>query len=155
MVLSFALRGLPNGAACFKHRDNHDVHQDNHDCTHIYFDVGTAGPVQVLAAALRSVTLHPKALGLTVWLQQSCVPAHLVELCCIDVLHAGANLAPLPHAQLAVAPEHALQVVIGRRINWHGRRLAPCNNAALPGSLSVVPADSNQCLCRYGSQFQQ
>jgi hypothetical protein len=80
------------------------------------------------------------------WLQQSCIPAHLVELCCIDVLHAGANLAALPNTQLAVAPEHALQVVIGGCINGHSRRLAPCNNAALPGSLSVVPTGSNQHL---------
>jgi hypothetical protein len=46
------------------------------------------------------------------WLQQPCVPAHLVELCCVDVLHAGADLAALPNTQLAVAPEHTLQVIV-------------------------------------------
>lgn len=49
----------------------------------------------------------------TVWLQQACIPAHLVELCRVDVLDACTNLPALPNAQLAVAAEHPLEVVIG------------------------------------------
>jgi hypothetical protein len=57
--------------------------------------------------ALADVPAQP--CQLTCRLKDSGVPAELVELCSIDLLHTPPNLAPLPNGQAAVGAEGALQ----------------------------------------------
>jgi hypothetical protein len=68
------------------------------------------------------------------------VPAELVELCSIDLLHAAPNLAPLPNGQAAVGAQGALQIFITGCIKWHLRRPAARHDAPLTRSLCIVPA---------------
>lgn len=84
----------------------------------------------------------------TCWFQDPCVPAQLVKLCGIDLLHTAANLTPLADGQAAVGAEGALQGLITGGIKGHLGGPAACCDAALAGCLSIVPAMPTGEVCQ-------
>lgn len=89
---------------------------------------------------------------LTCWLQDLCIPAELVELSSVDLLHAAADLAPLANWQAAVGAEGALEGLVTGRLQRHLWGLVAGSDAALAGGLRIVPDAHNNGAAggRYG-----
>ncbi len=74
----------------------------------------------------------------TLRIHQARIARQLHELRRVDVLHAAADLAPLPHPQPAVRLEHLAQVRVRRSVDGDGGRFLARLDASVAGALAVV-----------------